>query len=68
MIINNLQSDYNKLAYKEQITLSEVSKNIGVAQPNLSRAMARNVLSPMLIRAAEELGYDIEIKFVKRNA
>ena len=68
MIKTDIQKEMKKLCIDEGTTLTELADNIGTSKQYMSRMLGKGTLvNAKLVDALEALGYDIEIKFVKRG-
>ncbi len=68
MIKTDIQKEMKKLCIDEGTTLTEVAEKIDTSKQYLSRMLGKGTLvNAKLVEAMEALGYDIEIKFVKRG-
>ncbi|MBQ3257152.1 MAG: XRE family transcriptional regulator [Oscillospiraceae bacterium] len=68
MIKTNLQKEVKKLCIDENTTLTELANQIGTTKQYVSRLLVNNnLVNKMFVRLVEELGYDIEIQFIKRG-
>ena len=68
MIKTDIQKEMKKLCIDEGTTLTEVAEGIGTSKQYMSRMLGKGTLvNGKLVEALEALGYDIEIKFVKRG-
>ena len=68
MIKTNIQNEVKKLCIDEGITLSELAEKCDTSKQYVSRLLGKTgLVNPMLVKLSEELGYDIEMKFIKRG-
>jgi transcriptional regulator with XRE-family HTH domain len=68
MIKTDIQKEMKKLCIDEGTTLTEVAEKIDTSKQYMSRVLGKGTLvNAKLVEALEALGYDIEIKFVKRG-
>lgn len=68
MIKTNIQNEVKKLCIDEGITLSELAEKCDTSKQYVSRLLGKTgLVNPMLVKLAEELGYDIEVNFIKRG-
>lgn len=68
MIKTDIQKEMKKLCIDEGTTLTEVAEKIDTSKQYMSRMLGKGTLvNAKLVEALEVLGYDIEIKFVKRG-
>lgn len=68
MIKTNIQNEIKKLCIDEGTTLSELAEKCDTSKQYVSRLLGKTgLVNPMLVKLVEELGYDMEIQFVKRG-
>lgn len=68
MIKTNLQNEVKKLCIDENTTLTELADRADTTKQYVSRLLGNdNLVNKMFIRLVEELGYDIEVRFIKRG-
>ena len=68
MLKTNIQNEVKKLCIDENITLTDLAVKSGTTKQYARRLLTKSSLvNPMLVKLVETLGYDIEIKFVKRS-
>lgn len=68
MIKTNIQNEVKKLCIDEGVTLSELAEKCDTSKQYVSRLLGKTgLVNPMLVKLAEELGYDIEMNFIKRG-
>lgn len=68
MILNNIKKDIKTLYLEENIVQEELADEIGTSGQYLSEMVSNTTvsLSKMFVRMVEHLGFDIEIKFIKK--
>ena len=68
MIKTDIQKEMKKLCIDENTTMTDLATSCGTSKQYVSRLLGKNTLiNPMLVALAEKLGYDIQVKFVKRG-
>lgn len=68
MLKTNIQVEIKKLCLDEGVNLTELAERKGTSKQYVSRLLNKNTLvNQMLVDLAEELGYDVEVNFVKRG-
>ena len=68
MLKTDIKLEVRKLCLDEKISLSDLAERQGTSKQYASRLLGKDTLvNKMLIDLVEELGYDMEIKFVKRG-
>lgn len=68
MIKTNIQIEVKKLCLDENTNLTELAEKCDTSKQYVSRLLTKSgLVNPMLVKLIEELGYDIELNFVKRG-
>lgn len=68
MVKTDIQKEVKKLCIEESTSLTSLADEIGSSKQYVSQLLGKNTLvNPMLVKLVEALGYDIEVKFVKRG-
>ena len=68
MIKTNIQNEVKKLCIDENTTLSELAESCATSKQYVSRLLNKSgLVNPMLVKLVEALGYDMEIRFVKKE-
>ena len=69
MVRNNLEIDIKVKCMEEGMTQAQLAKKIGTTSPYVNRIIKKGdtVINKTFINIVEALGYDIEIKYVKRE-
>lgn len=69
MIKNNLEIDIKVKCMEDGITQAQLAEKIGITAPYVNRIIknSASVVNKTFIRMLEQLGYDIEIVYVKRR-
>lgn len=68
MLKTNIQNEVKKLCIDEGMTLTELATKIDTSKQYMSRMLGKGtIINAKLVEAMEAIGYDVEIKFVKRS-
>lgn len=68
MLKTDVKKEVRKLVIDEGITLSALAEKCGTSRQYVSRMLNNSgIVVPMFVKLLEAGGYDIEIKFVKRE-
>ena len=68
MLKTNVQNEVKKLCIDEGITLTELAEKIDTSKQYMSRMLGKaTMVNAKLVEAMEAVGYDVEIRFVKRG-
>lgn len=68
MLKTNIQNEVKKLCIDEGMTLTELAAKIDTSKQYMSRMLGKGtIINAKLVEAMEAIGYDVEIKFVKRS-
>lgn len=69
MVLNNFRKDIKMICEDEHITQIEMGKKAGMAQNYLSDSISgkRNIIVKSFVELLESNGYDLEIRYVKRE-
>ena len=67
MVITNIPQEFGKLLWCNRITRSEICRIFDIAPGNLSRLLHKPLPTPQFVDILEALGYDIEIRFVRKE-
>lgn len=68
MLKTNIQNEVKKLCIDEGTTLTELAAKIDTSKQYMSRMLGKGtIINAKLVEAMEAIGYDVEIKFVKRS-
>ena len=68
MIKTDIQKEVKKLTIDEDVTLAESAEKAGTSKQYVSRMLGKgNIILPVFVKLVEAIGYDIEVKFVKRG-
>ena len=69
MIKNNIEIDVKVMCIEAETTQAKLAASIGSTPPYINR-LVRNgevVVNKTFVKMIEELGFDIELKYVKRE-
>jgi len=69
MVKNNIEIDVKVKCIEAGITQSELSKKVGTTAPYINRLIKTetSVVNRTFVSMLEQLGYDIELHYVKRD-
>jgi hypothetical protein len=68
MLKTNVKNEVKKICIDEGISLTELAGKIDTSKQYMSRQLGKStIVNGKLIEAFEAIGYDVEIKFVKRG-
>lgn len=69
MLINNIKKDIKILCLENDKTQEQLAKDIGTTGQYLGRVIQKGdgVLNKTFLNMVDALGYDIEIKYIKRE-
>ncbi|MCD7746444.1 MAG: helix-turn-helix transcriptional regulator [Lachnospiraceae bacterium] len=69
MVRNNLEIDIKVKCMEEGMTQAQLAEKIGTTSPYVNRIIKKGdtVINKTFVNMVEALGYDIEIKYVKRE-
>ncbi|MCD8134152.1 MAG: helix-turn-helix transcriptional regulator [Clostridiales bacterium] len=69
MVRNNLEIDIKVKCMEEGVTQAQLAEKIGTTSPYVNRIIKKGdtVINKTFVNMVEALGYDIEIKYVKRE-
>ncbi|MCD8131464.1 MAG: helix-turn-helix transcriptional regulator [Lachnospiraceae bacterium] len=70
MVRNNLEIDIKVKCMEEGVTQAQLAERIGTTSPYVNRIIKKGdtVINKTFVNMVEALGYDIEIKYVKRKS
>lgn len=68
MLKNNIEIDVKVKCMENGITQAQLSEKVGTSAPYLNRVIKKpdGVVNKTFVSMLEQLGYDIEIKYVKK--
>lgn len=68
MIKNNIEIDVKVKCMEEGITQAQLAEKVGTSAPYLNRVIKKTegVVNKTFVSMMEQLGYDIEIKYIKK--
>ena len=70
MLINNIEMDVKMKCIEEERTQSQIAENIGTS-PSYVNKIIRNkekIMSKVFLDMMEDLGYDVQLNYVKRES
>ena len=68
MLKNNTELDVQLKIIEEDMTQTEMAKKIGTTPQYLGQVIKRkSIINPTFIKILDVLGYDIELKYVKKQ-
>jgi len=69
MLKNNIELDFKVKCIENETTQTKVAEDIGTTKSYVSRIIKNSdrVVNKTFIKMMESLGYDIELKYVKKN-
>ncbi len=69
MLKNNIELDVKVKCIEENITQVQIAKTVGTTAPYVCRILKAGdkVINRTFVQIMEALGYDIELKYVKRK-
>lgn len=68
MLKNNIEIDVKVKCMENGITQAQLAEKVGTSAPYLNRVIKKpdGVVNKTFVSMLEQLGYDIEIKYVKK--
>ena len=68
MLINNIEIDVKVKCIEECVTQSQLAGKVGTSAQYLNRVIKKpeSVVNKTFVTMLEQLGYDIEIKYIKK--
>lgn len=68
MLKNNIEIDVKVKCMEKGITQAQLAEKVGTSAPYLNRVIKKpdGVVNKTFVSMLEQLGYDIEIKYVKK--
>ena len=68
MLRNNIEIDVKVKCVEEQTTQAELAKKVGTSPSYINRLIKRpeKIINATFIKMLEQLGYDLELTYVKR--
>lgn len=67
MVLNDFQIDYKRLLKQEGKVLENVASTLGVSKSAISARAMGKVMNPGYIEICDALGYDIEVRYIRRE-
>ena len=69
MLKSDVKKDIRKLLIDEDMTQAEMAVKAGTSAQYANRLLnSKDVVNGMFVKLVEAMGYDIEIRYVKREA
>ena len=70
MVRNNFEKEIKIKCLEEDTTQAEIAEKAGTTAPYVSRLINNNegIINKVFVRLVEELGYDVELTYVKRDS
>ena len=68
MLRNNVELDLKTRFIEDGITQTEIAEKVGVSLPYVNRIIrgGEQIVNKTFIKILDELGYDVELTYVKR--
>lgn len=66
MILSNLKKDFKKVLIDEEVSQNKVAQEIETSPQYFNRVLSEHLIKEMFIKALDYLGYDIEVRLIKR--
>ena len=67
VIRTDLGFEFGKMLFKERLTRVDIERIFEITPGNLSRLLTGHTLTPKLVYILDILGYDIEVRFVRKG-
>lgn len=69
MVKNNFEKEIKIKCLEEDTTQAEIAEKAGTTAPYVSRLIGKKegIINKTFVRLVEELGYDVELTYVKRK-
>lgn len=69
MLRNNVEVDVKVKCIEENLTQTKLAEDIGTSAPYVSRLIRNNekIVNKTFLQIMERLGYDVELRYVKRG-
>ncbi|MDO4648553.1 MAG: helix-turn-helix transcriptional regulator [Eubacteriales bacterium] len=69
MLKNNIEIDVKVKCMENEITQAQLADQIHTTKPYVNRIIKKKegILNPTFVKMLEELGYDIELTYIKRE-
>lgn len=69
MVKNNFEKEIKIKCLEEDTTQAEIAEKTGTTAPYVSRLIGKKegIINKTFVRLVEELGYDVELTYVKRE-
>ena len=66
-VLNNFKKDFRIILAQEELNQSDVAEKTGKKQAYISVVTSGQIVKKGLVDMYEELGYDIEVRYIKRE-
>jgi len=66
VILSNLKKDFKKVLIDEEVSQNKVAQEIETSPQYFNRVLSEHLIKEMFIKALDYLGYDIEVRLIKR--
>ncbi len=69
MLRNNVEADLKTRFFEDGVTQTEIAERLGVSPPYVNRIIRgrEQILNKTFVLILNELGYDVELTYVKRE-
>ena len=69
MLKNNIEMDVKMRCIEESTTQAKIAENIGTSPSYVNKIVRskENIVNKTFLAMMEDLGYDVELTYVKRN-
>lgn len=67
MMVTNLAVEFGKVLFRERLTRVNVCEAYNITSGSLSRLLHKPMPTPQLVDILDTLGWDVEVRFVKRG-
>lgn len=67
MIKTDIAFEFGKVLFRERLERADISRIFDIPAGNLSRLLHKPLPTPLLVDILDMMGYDVEVRFVKRG-
>lgn len=67
MMVTDMAFEFGKTLFKERLTRVDISRIFDITPGNLSRLLHSELPTRRLVDILDTMGYDVEVRFVKRG-